>query len=137
LHPSENKHQLHKPTHARYFARASVVADMSSTASESPALLALTSRQAQVALALARGVTITAAAAAVGLNRCTIHRWLCTAKFQETVRQSRADFILALREGPKTLRAHALATLDARLADPATPTGERLRLALVILSRRA
>jgi len=110
---------------------------MSSTASESPALLALTSRQAQVALALARGVTITAAAAAVGLNRCTIHRWLCTAKFQETVRQSRADFILALREGPKTLRAHALATLDARLADPATPTGERLRLALVILSRRA
>jgi hypothetical protein len=111
--------------------------NMSSTASESSALLALTSRQAQVALALAQGVTITAAAAAVGLHRGTIHRWLKSPRFEETVRQSRAEFIVALRDTPKNLRTRALATVDALMADPKTPHGERLRLAFAILNRRA
>ena len=105
------------------------------SASELPSLSALTFRQAQVALALAQGKTITAAAAAAGVNRCTIHRWLRTQKFEEAVRQARAASILALRDESKNLRAQARTTVDSLLTDPQTPTAQRLRLALAILRR--
>jgi putative ubiquitin-RnfH superfamily antitoxin RatB of RatAB toxin-antitoxin module len=109
--------------------------DMSSAVSEPPDPAPLAPRQAIVALALAQGVTITAAAAAAGLNRCTIHRWLHTPRFEEAVRQNRAGFMLALRDAPEKLRAQAHAAVEALLTDPKTPRGERLRLAIDILNR--
>jgi hypothetical protein len=96
---------------------------------------ALTFRQAKVVLELAQGATITAAAAAAGVNRCTIHRWLNTPKFAEAVRLARAATILALRDESKDLIVRARATVDSLLADPQTPAAERLRLALDILHR--
>ena len=108
---------------------------MSPSASEPSTSPALTFRQTQVVLALAQGVTITAAAAAAGLNRCTIHRWLNTREFREAVREARAAAVLALRNEPKNLRAKARATVESLLADTQTPADERLRLALAILNR--
>jgi len=108
---------------------------MSLPASEPSTLSALTARQAKVALALAQGATITAAAAAAGLNRATIHRWLHAPKFAEAVRQASAAYILALSDESKNRRARALAAVDSLLTDPQSPTDERLRLALAILER--
>lgn len=108
---------------------------MSLPASEPSTLSALTARQAKVALALAQGATITAAAAAAGLNRATIHRWLHAPDFAEAVRQASAAYILALSDESKNRRARALAAVDSLLTDPRSPTDERLRLALAILER--
>jgi DNA-binding NarL/FixJ family response regulator len=69
--------------------------------SRSYATPALTYRQSQVVRALAKGANITAAAAAAGLNRCTVHRWLGTEQFQEAVRQARAAATLAARDEAK------------------------------------
>jgi transposase-like protein len=106
---------------------------MSSPISEPSLLFALTPRQERVALALAEGATITAAAAAAGLHRSTIHRWLNKQEFTEAVRQTRTASMRALRDEPNDLRAHARAAVHSLLADPQTPPDERLRLALAIL----
>jgi hypothetical protein len=97
------------------------------------ALSALTARQAKVALALAHGATITAAAAAAGLNRVTIHRWLHAPDFAQAVRHARDAHLLDLRDAAKNRRSQALAAVDALLADPQAPAAERLRLAFAIL----
>jgi transposase-like protein len=106
---------------------------MSLPVSEPSALSALTARQAQVAVALAQGATITAAAAAAGVNRVTVHRWLHTPAFAEAVRQTGAAYILALRDESKKLRSQALAAVDSLLTDPQSPAEDRLRLAVAIL----
>jgi len=109
---------------------------MSPSTSAPSALSTLTVRQAQVALALAQGATISAAAAAAGLNRVTIHRWLDKSEFAEAVSQARAAYILSLHDEKRSQRAQAHATVDALLADPETPPEERLRLALTILGHK-
>jgi len=106
---------------------------MSLPVSEPSALSALTARQAQVAVALAQGATITAAAVAAGVNRVTVHRWRNTPAFAEAVRQTEAAYILALRDESKKLRSQALAAVDSLLTDPQSPTEDRLRLAFAIL----
>ncbi len=111
------------------------VQNMSPSTSAPSALSTLTVRQAQVALALAQGATISAAAAA-GLNRVTIHRWLDKSEFAEAVSQARAAYILSLHDEKRSQRAQAHATVDALLADPQTPPEERLRLALTILGHK-
>ena len=107
---------------------------MSPPVSEPSTSSALTLRQAQVVLALAQGATVTAAAAAAGLHRCTIYRWLNTQnEFEEAVRQASSDSILALREELKDARGAVLATLRPILTDAQTPPAMRLRLALAFL----
>jgi transposase-like protein len=109
---------------------------MSSPVSNSSTPSALTPIQAQVVLALARGATITAAAAAANLHRTTIYNWLNTHKeFEEAVRQARADYILTLRDELKDLSGTALATLRSLLTDAQTPSAVRMRVALAILER--
>jgi hypothetical protein len=102
-------------------------------ASESSTLLALTPLQAQVAIALAKGVTIGAAAAAAGLHRCTVHRWLnANQEFVEAIRQTRAGILLATRDRLKE-PGGALDTLRALLTDAQISTAKRVRAALAFL----
>lgn len=96
----------------------------------------LTPRQARVANALAKGATITDAAAAAGLNRATVYRWLKTRKhFQEAVGDARNAYQLALRKEFQDLSGTVLATLRTLLTDPKTTVAARQRLALDYLAR--
>jgi AcrR family transcriptional regulator len=109
---------------------------MSSPDSNPSTPSALTPIQVQVVVALARGATITAAAAAANLHRATIYNWLNTQKeFEEAVRQSRTEYILTLRDELKDLSGTALATLRTLLTDAQTPPAVRMRVALAILER--
>jgi len=94
----------------------------------SSALFALTAPQARVALDLAHGATISAAASAAGLHRATVHRWLRTPQFVEAVRQSREAYASGLRN-------QIFDEIKRMLNDPDLPADQRLSLALEILER--
>jgi hypothetical protein len=96
----------------------------------------LTPVQAQVVLALAQGITITAAAQAAGLHRATVYHWLNTQPaFETAVEQARAEYILTLRDELKSMSCLALSTLRSILEDNQTPASVRLKAALAVLHR--
>jgi AcrR family transcriptional regulator len=96
----------------------------------------LTPRQSRVANALAKGATITQAAAAAGLHRGTIYKWLNTNKqFQEAVGDARDAYRQALRKELQDLSNTVFATLRSLLTDPKTTLAERQRLAVAYLAR--
>jgi transposase-like protein len=110
--------------------------NMSSPVSEPSTPSVLTPRQARVANALAKGATITEAAAEAGLHRGTIYRWLKTQKqFQEAASNARGAYALALRKELQDLSNTVFATLRALLTDPKTTIAVRQRLALAYLAR--
>jgi hypothetical protein len=107
--------------------------NMSPPASQSSTPSALTPLQAQVVIALAKGVTISATAAAAGVHRCTIHRWLNTnQEFVEAIRQTRSDILLAMRDRLKE-PGGALDTLRSLLTDAQTSPAKRISAALAFL----
>jgi transposase-like protein len=106
--------------------------DMTPTASlPSP----LPPAQAEVAAALAKGHTMTAAAQAAGVSRMTVYRWLSQQPFQAAVSRARSEYVLTLRDDLKELSVRALAALHAILDDPQTPAAVRLRAVTFILKR--
>ncbi|MGA2580078.1 MAG: helix-turn-helix domain-containing protein [Bryobacteraceae bacterium] len=96
----------------------------------------LTPRQARVANALAKGATITEAAASAGLHRATIYKWLKTKKqFQAALGDARGAYQIALRKELQDLSHTVFATLHALLTDPKATVAVRQRLALAFLER--
>jgi AcrR family transcriptional regulator len=82
-----------------------------------------TPRQARVANALAKGATITEAAASAGLHRATIYKWLKTKKqFQAALGDARGAYQIALRKELQDLSHTVFATLHALLTDPKRPS---------------
>ncbi len=89
-----------------------------------------------VALLLAAGKSVTAAAAAAGLHRSTIHGWLRNDPgFAAAVESARRDFAETLRDKLRDAAVLALDTLTDLLTRPDTPPSVRLRTALAILER--
>ncbi len=92
--------------------------------------------QAQVVAALAKGQTITAAAAEAGIHRTTIHHWLRTEPdFKTAVETAQREHISSLNDEMRALSALALAALRSLLEDPSTPPSIRLKAALAVLQR--
>ena len=71
----------------------------------------LTPAQAQVAAALAEGHTITAAADAARIHRCTIYNWFKKSKpFRTAIDEARGEYEEMFRDGIKDLYVLALKT---------------------------
>ena len=97
----------------------------------------LSTVQQQVVAALARGRTITAAAAEVQLHRSTLYNWLNTLpSFRAALNDARSQYAAQLRDEMKELSATALETLRTLLQDPQTPSAVRLRASLAVLERQ-
>ncbi|MGO9239169.1 MAG: SEC-C metal-binding domain-containing protein, partial [Bryobacteraceae bacterium] len=94
----------------------------------------LTPVQLRVAAALARGLSVTRAAAENGLHRTTVHLWQRTAPaFDAAVATFRAEAASHHTAELRALASLALATLRNLLESPSTPPAVRLRAALAIL----
>jgi transposase-like protein len=92
--------------------------------------------QAQVALSLASGASITQAALAAGVGRTTIYEWRKNIpEFSAAVEQAAYDYTESVRDQLRTVSAKALTTLEQILDDPAASPSVRLRAALAVLNR--
>ena len=98
----------------------------------------LSPAQARVVVALAQGLSVTAAAREAGVHRDTIYQWLRNQpEFETAVENARAEYVAILADGVRDLAARALETLKELLDDPHTPPAVRLKTALAILQRPA
>ena len=96
----------------------------------------LSTVQQCVANALAAGSTLTDAAAAYGVHRVTVYRWMKTCQpFSAALHHARAEFVLARRDALHQLSNRALDTLLAILENPKSSPAVLLRTALFILQR--
>jgi transposase-like protein len=96
----------------------------------------LTTVQQCVVNALAAGSNLTHAAAAFGVHRVTVYRWIKTHKeFSAALRNARAEFVLASRDTLYHLSSRALETLLAVLDNPKSSPAVQLRTAMFILQR--
>jgi len=95
----------------------------------------LTPAQQKVLLALAQGRTVTAAAAAAGLHRTTVYRWLEDEQFSTAVAAARAEYSLTLRDRMKELSALALDAIETVLVSDKSPMGTLARTAFAVLNR--
>ncbi|HTM49973.1 MAG TPA: SEC-C metal-binding domain-containing protein [Bryobacteraceae bacterium] len=102
----------------------------------SDSTLILSPTQAQVAAALARGQTITAAAQQAGIHRTTVHHWLRNdPRFEAAVHSARREYAQTVNDDLLELTARALLTLRRLLDDPTTAPALQLKAALEILKR--
>ncbi len=94
----------------------------------------LTPIQLEILQALSSGLTVTAAAAAAGIHRTTVHHWCRSVpEFRHTldsIRQSRID---AIHEQLDALAMPSFAVLNAVLTDESASPSLRVRIALAIL----
>ena len=95
--------------------------------------LSLKQRKAVESL-LATG-EVKAAAAAAGIHRDTLHRWLKEAPFQAAVHEAEAAALDDLSRVLVGLGRTAVATLGAAMSESGTPAATRVRAADVTLSR--
>jgi hypothetical protein len=93
----------------------------------------LSTAQQTVLLHIARGATITTAAAQAGVHRSTVHLWMRTPAFAEALDQARQDFTGGIRDQFQELEIIALLSLRQLLENTDTPPGIRLKAALAIL----
>ena len=98
-----------------------------------PHQLSLKQRKAIEAL-LATG-EVKAAAAAVGIHRDTLHRWLKEASFLAAVREAEAAALDDLSRVLVGLGRTAVATLNEAMSESDTPAATKVRAADVTLSR--
>lgn len=109
---------------------------MSSPIRHSSTLSTLTPVQEQIVAFLARGQTVTAAAAASSVHRSSIHNWLQSQPaFTSAVRRAREEYRSGISEELLEMSKSAVATLRQLLEDPATPAAARVKIALAILAR--
>jgi hypothetical protein len=96
----------------------------------------LSRAQQSVADALGSGATISGAAEELEVSRVTIYHWIKTRKdFAAAIQQARAEFVFSRRDDLQYLSDRALESVIAILDDPSTPSGVRLRAAMLILRR--
>jgi len=94
----------------------------------------LTPIQQQLIQALSSGLTVTAAAAAAGLHRTTVHHWCRTVpEFRNAVDCARQARIDSFRDQMNELAAPAIAVLNNVVHDESAPPALRVRTALAIL----
>lgn len=92
--------------------------------------------QAQVALSLASGASLTQAALSAGVGRTAVYQWRKNLpEFSAAVDQAASDYADALRDQLRELSAKALSTLESLLDDPKASPSVRLRAALAVLNR--
>jgi transposase-like protein len=92
--------------------------------------------QAQVAEAIASGLSLSAAARKCDVHRATVHNWLNDLPdFRAQIDTSRQFFQESLRDELKDLSSLALAKLRQLLENPETPPSVALRAALAVLNR--
>ena len=90
--------------------------------------------QSRVLQALAKGASMTAAAAACNLHRSTLYLWIKTQpEFNAGVREARTECYRDLCERRQEMHDLAWSTLRSLLTDPNTPASVRLRAALAVL----
>ncbi|MEO8661647.1 MAG: helix-turn-helix domain-containing protein [Bryobacteraceae bacterium] len=100
------------------------------------ALARLSPAQAQAAMALARGATVTAAADALGVHRSTIYNWFKTdPTFKTAVDETWRERVERTNDEMREIEALALINVRAILQDLTAPAGVRLRAAAMILQR--
>jgi len=95
----------------------------------------LSALQHQVIASLARGRTITAAAAEAKIHRCTVHQWKSNLAFTLALQEAQGEYKAQLKDYMKELSGVALETVRAFLQDPQLSPPVRLRAALAILGR--
>ncbi|MBI4902342.1 MAG: SEC-C domain-containing protein [Acidobacteria bacterium] len=95
----------------------------------------LTPAQAQAALSLASGASISHAAHSAGVVRSTLNLWLKNIDFANIVEEAKQEFIENLRDQLREASQKALNTIIAILDDPVAPSGVRLKAALAVLKR--
>jgi AcrR family transcriptional regulator len=85
--------------------------------------------------ALVVGSTVTAAAAAAGVSRATVHRWLATdAEFIAAFNRERSDHLGHVRRQLRALADEAVVTIHrAMTTDRPVPMAVRLRAAFAVL----
>ena len=94
----------------------------------------LTSQQLEVIDALTSGVTMTAAAAQVGVHRNTIANWRRNnLPFQHAYAHAQYDRAILVREKMEELVDLAVDTLRGLLADPQASPSVRLKAALAVI----
>jgi len=97
---------------------------------------ALSPAQAQVALSLASGASLSHAAKSSGVGRTTVYTWLKeNAAFSSAVDYAKAEYVATLRDRIRDLSAKAINTLDSLLDDPSVHASVRLKAALAVLNR--
>lgn len=95
----------------------------------------LTPKQITVLEALLTGASVTAAARAAGVHRCTIHEWLSLTPFRcayDDAQRRRAE---AIEDQVHDMANSALDAVRALLSDANTPAAIRLRAALAVIEK--
>ncbi len=96
----------------------------------------LSEDQAQAAVMLARGGTVTAAADAIRVHRSTIYNWFKSdPSFQTAIEEIRRERRERLIDEMTELESLALASVRRALEDPSVPPSVKLRAALAVLNR--
>lgn len=93
----------------------------------------LTPLQEQAAMMLATGETITAVAAKLNVNRCTIYEWQRLITFQCFLNKQADDYRESLKNGLFGLASDALQTIRDCLHS--TNEGNRLKVAMWLIER--
>ena len=100
-----------------------------------PTLQQLSPKQRKAVEALLTTGEVKAAAAAAGIHRDTLHRWLKEPIFLAAVRQAEAVALDELSRVLVGLGRTAVATISKAMSDPITPVATRVRAADVALAR--
>ncbi|MCC6369152.1 MAG: hypothetical protein IT165_36985, partial [Bryobacterales bacterium] len=93
----------------------------------------LSPAQAQVALSLASGASLSHVAKSSGVGRTTVYTWLKeNPAFSSAVDYAKAEYVATLRDRIRDLSAKAINTLDSLLDDPSVHASVRLKAALAV-----
>lgn len=94
---------------------------------------ALSKKQLAAVSALIKEPTILAAAHKIGVNECTIRRWLQETDFKEAYRTSSRDVFLASIGRLSAASEAAVETLTGIMLDATTPASTRCRACMAVL----
>lgn len=95
----------------------------------------LTPRKRKALEAMLTSGDISQAAAAAGVSRDSLYRWLRDPDFQWAMTEGTQAALQGLSQSLITLGAAAARTLQAALDDPTAPLAARLRAADIVLAR--
>ena len=93
----------------------------------------LTPRQRGAVIALATAPTVEAAAAAAGVSRKTVYRWMDSPAFVAAVEAAQADVLTAAQRKLGAALGAATAAILAIMADDSNPAHVRLRAAEMVI----
>jgi AcrR family transcriptional regulator len=100
------------------------------------AVARLSPNQAQAAIALARGATVTRVADSLCVHRSTIYYWFKSDPlFRTAVNELQRERYERLQDEMRELEALAFTAVRQILEDPAAPAGVRFRAAMAVFNR--